>query len=478
MPDEGATEAPGTPPHPRHARRPQPDESDASHVRLVPGVHALPGRAYSRVVGHAVVWTDPEMVGDPLAGGTGNWGDPLVDGVLGAARVSKVLSESTIEVLPWALGIVVACTPDALGLVGPSAYSGPRATSLVGTLTHSSRAEAYAAELIVAAALTYRAWPSITGGVALGAVRSGDGRLDFGVKLTSAIAGRSTAEADILITSASGLRYGVDVKYSVRNVVATVPSEAMLRVIDGAITRGEIESFHFVTPHRFAPAFRRTVVDHPGIHLHEHVWPTARDVQRIRLQRSQRIAHNAIFGQYQAKPHAGWADIGNALLEAYGDAYASAFGQNRDLRLIRVREHEHLFDTTDDHSPDAPAPRLVAIRADRRLEPLTRNKNFMRRFPIPEGEYDRGHLVAREAGGAEGIGLNLIPQRRRLNRGQGRDGRSWRKLERLNANADVLVVNRAIYDDPTDIPAWIEVVQVHTDGTATVARLPNRTNLP
>lgn len=72
---------------------------------------------------------------------------------------------------------------------------------------------------------------------------------------------------------------------------------------------------------------------------------------------------------------------------------------------------------------------------------------------------DRGHLIARTSGGAEGIGLNLIPQNRALNRGIGREGQRWRDMERLTArNPGALVWRRLVYGHADDVPGTIEAL--------------------
>lgn len=103
----------------------------------------------------------------------------------------------------------------------------------------------------------------------------------------------------------------------------------------------------------------------------------------------------------------------------------------------------------------------------------------MRGFPLPAGPFDRGHILERQAGGLEGVGINLVPQDSGLNRGRTRDGRRWRSLQQhAAAHPGTMCVIRLIYDDVTDIPAWFEVIQIDLDGTATVDRFPNRRGLP
>lgn len=98
-------------------------------------------------------------------------------------------------------------------------------------------------------------------------------------------------------------------------------------------------------------------------------------------------------------------------------------------------------------------------------------------FPLPSTPFpvDRGHLLARASGGDEGIGINLVPQERRLNRGQGESGRRWRALERLAASdpGAWMFVGLA-YVDAGDMPASFHVALVLTDGSARSDRLDNR----
>lgn len=94
----------------------------------------------------------------------------------------------------------------------------------------------------------------------------------------------------------------------------------------------------------------------------------------------------------------------------------------------------------------------------------------MRGFPVPSAPMpiDRGHVIARTSGGAEGLGVNLIPQNRALNRGIGREGRRWRAMERLTAsNPGALVWRRLVYGSADDIPGTIEAL-VATDAETTM----------
>lgn len=243
---------------------------------LKPGVHPTPHGRYSYRVGDDTVHADAAHVGDMLASGLRTWDDPLVADLLRFARSNPDIADDERALLPWALTAVSAHSPSAIGLVGRAAYSGPRTTSLIGNLRHRARGYAFAAELVTAAALIYRSWPASDGAI-VGDAYNDDARLDFGVKLIGAGTRSRTIEADVLISHPDGRRVAVDVKASRAGAYRTAPSVEILQVIDQAVARGEITSFHFVTRRRFRPSVHRAVAGASRIHLHEHVWPSDAD---------------------------------------------------------------------------------------------------------------------------------------------------------------------------------------------------------
>jgi hypothetical protein len=433
------------------------------------------------VFGGRRVDADPARTGDMLGGGLQTWDDPLVASVLSPARENPNVDESQRALLPWALTTLSAANPSSLGLVGPASYSGPGATALVGNLLHSSRAGAFAAELITAAALVYRTWPSTDGAISIGGLRHVEARLDFGVKLLGAATGRRTAEADILVSSADGSRAAIDVKFSRSGVYRAVPPASMLDVLERAIDRGEIAGCHFVTPGRFRPAVHRSVRGREGVHLHEHVWPSQRDRCSIALQERAALDYASLL---RASEHGAVLDF-DGLTERLASgairAYRNATAGEREIVEIRTESGlTYLFDKTA--SPPAEAePRLIAGWGRSSAAGGSRDRRFMAGFPLPRSEtpLDRGHLIARAAGGDEGIGLNLIPQDRRLNRGLGPDGRRWRRLERLAVStAGTGVFVRALYDDLTAIPVRLDYVVVGRDGEVVLERFRNRPDSP
>lgn len=451
-------------------------ETPSQYPRLGPGSHPPPDRPFEYDYAGNPVSADPAHVGDPFAAGLRTWQDPAVSYALRAARDNLRITPQVMALLPWALTTVTAASPSGFGLFAAAGYAGPGATGLLGLLGHRTRSQAFAAELVVAACLTYRSWISHPEGLPTLDLDGRDCRLDFGVKLLGASPGRRTAEADILLTGADGSRVGVDVKHSVLGTYRSAPSLSMLAVVRLALQRGEIASFHFVTPGRFRPAFRAALVGQPGVYAHEHVWPTDQDRQLIAGHETQAIDYSAAAGRIIEGTPA--AKVIGDLIDDAADRYRDAFG--RDRKLVTVEPGDgftYLFDATVDAPADKPPPRVIAGWGETRQPTGKRDRRFLAGFPLPPSHalIDRGHLIARSAGGGDSFGLNLIPQERDLNRGHSAQGRRWRALERLAATSPrTPVLVRAVYGPPSDTPSKLEYLLVATDGPV----FSRFTNLP
>jgi hypothetical protein len=439
---------------------------------LQPGVHASAKDRFSYKVAGNRVHVEPTTVGDPFAAGLRTWDDPMLAYLL--RNVAASLAPAVRQLVPWALTTVSSYSPGSLGLFAPAGYSGPRATGLVGNLGHRTRASAFAAELVVAACLACRRW-SGAGGWQLGGLRETGGRCDFGVKLLAETPGRSTVEADILVTDATGHRHAVDVKYSA-GAYRAVPTQAVLTIIEQAIRRREIDSFSFVAPTRFRPAVHRAVTGRSGIHLVEGVWPSEDDVARLQARERQAVDYSSLIRSHRN-------DVERAIdpaVDAISIAYQAQWGSARQLVQIADGGFTYLFDGSPealfDGSPEAattePAPRVVAGWG--------RNSERRQRGPaLPPSltATDRRHLIARSAGWRADLGLNLLPQDTAVNAGRGPLGRRWGHLEQQAAArpaAQALV--RAVYDDLTDRPAQLEYLFIDA-GLAQFDRFSNRPGL-
>ncbi len=454
------------------------DRREAAVPTLAPGTHPPRSGPFSYRYGPNLVHADPATTGDPFAAGTASWDDPLVGTVLRLARDNAAISPTVKSLLPWAL---TAVDGSSLGLVGPAGYSGPGATGLTGNLGHHTRGEAFAAELIVAACLVSRSWASTGGDVALGPTREA-ARVDFGVKLAGTSGARRTVEADLLLVDDEGTRRAVDVKHSAGAYRAPAGRE-VLAVVGAAIERGEIDSFHFVATSRFRPAVLAEIDRAPGVFAHEGVWPTAEMLASIALQQSQRLDMNGIIAALTDGGSFAAADACDTLCAHATSAYEDAFGGREVVRIdLAGTTTGYLFDSTDPQSDDdGPWPRVVAswtVSTGRRQR---RDLQYVRGFPLPlrDHDLDRGHLIAWSSGGADDLGINLIPQDRDLNRGRSRSGKLWRRMESAAAaTPGTFVWVRAIYDDMTDVPCVIERLQVQPVADATFARFVNRPDVP
>jgi hypothetical protein len=416
-----------------------------------------------------------------FGGGLRTWDDPLVVAALEPVRRDSDIGEEEVSLLPWAMTTTSAQTPDGLGVVGRASYSGPGATSLVRNLAHSRRAYAFAAELISAACLVYRGWPAAGGNAQafVGDARASGARLDFGVKLLGTGTRRRSVEADILLSSPGGRRAAIDVKATRGNAYRVPPSPAMLEIVTQALARREITSFHFVTRRRFRPAVHAALADVEGVHLHEGVWPTSRDRESIRLQEAQAIDYGRALRGARTENGVDFDRLVEVLASDAASAYRRATPGRRSLLTVPLR-FTYLFDETAPADDTDAGPRLVAGWGRTLNEAADRDRGFMAGFPLPSAEFevDRGHLIARMAGGDEAVGINLVPQERRLNRGRGPDGRRWRRLEGVAAGPGTGVFVRALYDDPTDIPVRLDYLAVTPDGVVQLERFHNRPHAP
>lgn len=443
-------------------------------------MHPTVGGRYTHTVGWRTVHVHAGKVGDMLAGGLRTWDDPLVAAVLGPARENARIGEEELALLPWAMTTTSAQTPDGLGVVGRASYSGPGATSLVGNLAHPSRGYAFAAELITAACLVYREWTATDGKTVVGGARGAGARLDFGVKLIGVGTRRRSAEADILITFPDGRRAAVDVKASRADAYRHPPSPAMLKIVAQALDRQEIASFHFVTRRRFRPAVHAAAAGIAGLYLHEGVWPTAADRESIRLQEAQAVDYAQALREAQGAEGLDFDVLAELLADRAASAYRNVTAGRRSLLAVPLR-FTYLFDEARPATPSDATSRLIAAWGRTSALAIARDRRFMAGFPLPRSDVDldRGHLIALAAGGDEAVGINLIPQERRLNRGRGPDGRRWRQLERLVAREPGTgVFVRAVYDDPSDIPVRLDYVAVTPNGLVRVKRFCNRPGAP
>jgi hypothetical protein len=136
------------------------------------------------------------------------------------------------------------------------------------------------------------------------------------------------------------------------------------------------------------------------------------------------------------------------------DEYLAMSGETRDVREVNVGDITYLYDTTTSPSSAEPDNRVVAVYGRSGESHGGRDRSRMAGFPNPN-HVDRGHLVARLAGG--GYDLNLVAQDPALNRGHSEPGKVWRELERhLADKPGTAFFVRPTYQDNTDYPSRFE----------------------
>lgn len=313
---------------------------------LAPGVHPNRSSGYDYTFAGNKVSAFPAAVGDPFGGGLRSWADPGVSWALRAAHANPAMSAEVRALLPWALTTVTARSPSALGLFARAGYAGPGATGLLDNLGHRHRADALAAELVVAATLV--TWPSVSlpGRAGESAALGGpDLRADFGVKMLGG-AVRRTVEADILLTDDSGMRRAVDVKHSVTGVYRHPPSRPVLDVLVTALARSEVSSFHLVATGRFRPAVHDVFAGRAAMHVHENVWPNAAQRTDIRLREAMAVDYARCIREVEIGP-----ELLRAVTAASVSAYRSAYGANSNpIELVRTSRRMTLETAVDERA--------------------------------------------------------------------------------------------------------------------------------
>jgi hypothetical protein len=140
-------------------------------------------------------------------------------------------------------------------------------------------------------------------------------------------------------------------------------------------------------------------------------------------------------------------------------AYAAAF-PDADLVRFPADGVDFWFDTAGIGGTGR-EPRTV-VACSRVPEHITaRDMTRQRGFPLPTrlaaAGYERGHLVARAAGG--GMDVNLFAQAWQINQGRSVEGKEFRRLERLAAaHPNTVVMTRLIYTDDTAVPTLVHLL--------------------
>jgi len=141
------------------------------------------------------------------------------------------------------------------------------------------------------------------------------------------------------------------------------------------------------------------------------------------------------------------------------DAYMRAFS-DADLSQLSADGVEFWFDSVGIDGVGREA-RTVAAWGRVPEQVAARDATRQRGYPMSrrwaDAGYERGHLVARAAGG--GLDVNLFAQAWQVNQGRSAEGKEFRRLERLAAaNTGALVMTRLIYTDDTAVPTFVHLL--------------------
>lgn len=141
------------------------------------------------------------------------------------------------------------------------------------------------------------------------------------------------------------------------------------------------------------------------------------------------------------------------------DAYMRAFS-DADLSQFSADGVEFWFDSVGIDGVGREA-RTVAAWGRVPEQVAARDATRQRGYPMSrrwaDAGYERGHLVARAAGG--GLDVNLFAQAWQVNQGRSAEGKEFRRLERLAAaNPGALVMTRLIYTDDTAVPTFVHLL--------------------
>ncbi|HEV7920927.1 MAG TPA: hypothetical protein VGR02_09085 [Thermoanaerobaculia bacterium] len=126
-----------------------------------------------------------------------------------------------------------------------------------------------------------------------------------------------------------------------------------------------------------------------------------------------------------------------------------------NVLVVNAPGFDYLFDHCSQLPDGAREDRLVVAFGVSRLPLTARRASRIRGFPGSDHRGDRGHFLARAAGGGEDI--NLFHQNARLNRGHSPDGRRYRAMERYcEEHLGTFFFSRPIYADGTARPSGLE----------------------
>jgi hypothetical protein len=181
----------------------------------------------------------------------------LKDELIDIASKNPSIPEAYKQELPRALDMIMAITPDALGLEKKASNWGPYASAIKGRLSNSATGVGFAYELLGSAALIEKASIASNADKQLFIDPNTD-RIDFEIKLNPTeipVSETRTIEADALISRklyengkwSDNLEIGIDFKHVNNGGACKQNLKDEIQRIKSVIKTGQIHEFHFVT---------------------------------------------------------------------------------------------------------------------------------------------------------------------------------------------------------------------------------------
>lgn len=165
------------------------------------------------------------------------------------------------------------------------------------------------------------------------------------------------------------------------------------------------------------------------------------------------------------------AGICDELPHVWLEHYQAMCTGPTNVLVVSASGFDYLFDFCSELDVER-EDRLVVAFGVSRAPVSARRASRIRGFPGSDERGDRGHFLARAAGGGEDI--NLFHQNAQLNRGHSPEGRRYRAMERYcEEHLGTFFFSRPIYADATARPSQLEFGVLREEGTFWVETFEN-----
>ena len=175
------------------------------------------------------------------------------------------------------------------------------------------------------------------------------------------------------------------------------------------------------------------------------------------------------------------------LRNKWRNVYEDMTPHPMNLCLISLGTFEYMYDAYDLLEQLGSVPinkdyesRLVGVVGYSKPQMLVRDDGRLKGWVGPTEKlfgrrWDKGHFVAHSVGGAvDQWELNVFAQRRDLNRGWSKEGKTYRCMENhCFENADTLFFSRPVYSDGSSTPVMLEFGLLKPNGEWWIERFEN-----